>query len=117
IVFPAHRSLPARLTGGTGTVGIRLPDLPLLRRVLVQVGPVTGTSANRTDQPPLCTAEAVSAELGADVDLILDAGRTPGGIPSTVIDARASIQIVREGAVSRTVLADRLHRAGYALSP
>ncbi|HJR76644.1 MAG TPA: L-threonylcarbamoyladenylate synthase [Nitrospiraceae bacterium] len=117
IVFPSHPSLPARLTAGTGTVGIRLPAVPLLRELLVHVGPLTGTSANRFNQPPLCTAEAVSAELGCDVDLILDAGPTPGGIPSTVIDARSSIRIIREGAVSRAALGDRLHRAGFALSP
>jgi L-threonylcarbamoyladenylate synthase len=117
IVLPAHPSLPARLTAGTGTVGIRLPAVPLLRQLLVHVGPLTGTSANRSDQPPLCTAEAVSAELGPDVALILDAGPTPGGLPSTVIDARSPVRIIREGAVSRAALGDRLCRAGFALSP
>jgi L-threonylcarbamoyladenylate synthase len=78
---------------------------------------LTGTSANRSDQPPLCTADAVLTELGTDVDLVLDAGSTPGGMPSTVIDARSQIRILREGAVSRTELADRLHHAGFALYP
>jgi L-threonylcarbamoyladenylate synthase len=116
LVLPSHPSLPARLTAGTGTVGIRLPAVPRLRRLLAQIGPLTGTSANRSDQPPLCTAEAVSVELGPDVDVILDAGPTPGGAPSTVIDTRSPIRILREGAVSRAVVADRLHRAGFALS-
>ena len=117
IVFPSHPSLPAALTAGTGTVGIRLPAMPRLRQLLVQIGPLTGTSANRSDQPPLCTADAVLTELGSDVDLVLDAGPTPGGAPSTVIDARSRIRILREGALSRAVLAERLHRAGFALSP
>ena len=117
IVFPSHPSLPAALTAGTGTVGIRLPAMPRLRQLLVQIGPLTGTSANRSDQPPLCTADAVLTELGSDVDLVLDAGPTPGGAPSTVIDARSRIRILREGALSRTVLAEELHRAGFALSP
>jgi L-threonylcarbamoyladenylate synthase len=117
IVFPSHPSLPARLTAGTGTVGIRLPAVPRLRHLLAQIGPLTGTSANRSDQPPLCTADAVLTELGTDVDLVLDAGSTPGGMPSTVIDARSQIRILREGAVSRTELADRLHHAGFALYP
>ena len=85
--------------------------------LLEQIGPLTGTSANRSDHPPLCTADAVAAELGPDVDLILDAGPTPGGAPSTVIDARSPVRILREGAVSRADLAGRLHRAGFALSP
>jgi L-threonylcarbamoyladenylate synthase len=117
ILFPSRPSLPARLTAGTGTVGIRLPAMSLLQRLLIQVGPLTGTSANRSDQPPLCTAEAVSAELGHDVDLILDAGPTLGGLPSTVIDARSPLRIVREGAVSRVTLRKQLRHAGFTLSP
>ena len=117
ILFPPHPSLPARLTAGSGAVGIRFPDVALLQQLLIRVGPMTGTSANRSDEPPLCTAAAVSAELGQDVDIILDAGPTPGGIPSTVIDARSPLRIVREGAVSRAALTDQLHRAGFALSP
>ena len=117
ILFPSHPSLPARLTAGSGVVGIRLPAVPLVQRLLAEVGPLTGTSANRSDEPPLCTAAAVSAELGHDVAIILDAGPTPGGIPSTVIDARSPVRIVREGAVSRAALINQLHRAGFALSP
>jgi L-threonylcarbamoyladenylate synthase len=117
IIFQSRPSLPARLTAGTGTIGIRRPAAPRLRQLLEQIGPLTGTSANRSDHPPLCTADAVAAELGPDVDLILDAGPTPGGAPSTVIDARSPVRILREGAVSRADLAGRLHRAGFALSP
>jgi L-threonylcarbamoyladenylate synthase len=117
ILFPSHLSLPIRLTAGTGTVGVRLPAMSLLQQVLIHVGPLTGTSANRSDRPPLCTAEAVSAELGHDVDIILDAGPTPGGLPSTVIDARSPVRIVREGAVSHAALAEQLRRGGLALSP
>ena len=117
IIFPARPSLPSLLTAGTGTVGLRLPAMPLLRQLLLRVGPLTGTSANRSDKPPLCTAEEVLAELGDDVDVILDAGPTTRGIPSTVLDARAPIRVLREGPVSRAVLTERLHRAGFALSP
>jgi L-threonylcarbamoyladenylate synthase len=117
IIFPARPSLPSLLTAGTGTVGVRLPAMPLLRQLLLRVGPLTGTSANRSDKPPLCTAEEVLAELGDDVDVILDAGPTTRGIPSTVLDARAPIRVLREGPVSRAALTERLHRAGFALSP
>lgn len=117
IIFPSEPSLPAPLTAGTGTVGIRLPAMPMLRKLLVQVGPLTGTSANRSDQPPLCAADEISAQLGHEVDLILDAGTTQGGMPSTVVDARSPVRIIREGPVSRAALAARLHRAGFELSP
>ena len=47
--------------------------------------------------PPARTAEAVQQALGDAVDLILDAGPTPGGLPSTVVHAHDSLRIVREG--------------------
>lgn len=117
IIFPAEPSLPRLLTAGTGTVGVRLPAMPLLRHLLIQVGPLTGTSANRSDKPPLCTPDEVLAELGDDVDVILDAGPTSGGIPSTVLDVRSPIRVIREGPVSRAALTERLQRAGFELSP
>lgn len=116
IIFPASPSLPVFLTAGTGSIGIRLTAFPLLASLLRQVGPLTGTSANRSGQPPCETAQAVRDELGADVDLILDGGPTPGGLPSSVVDARGPIIVVRKGRVPRTELAAALERAGFRLS-
>lgn len=117
IVFPAHPALPGVLTAESGTIGIRLPDLPRLRRLLEQVGPLTGTSANHAQQPPLCRPEDVTAVLGRDLDCLLDAGETPGGAPSTIIDGRSPLRIIREGAVPRAAIQEVLHRGGIALSP
>ncbi len=117
LVLPARPALSPLLTANTGTVGIRLPAYPLLRRLLVRVGPLTGTSANRSGQPPFCTAQEVAVELGEAVPILLDAGSTPGGMPSTVLDARTPVRVIREGAVSRAALFEVLHDAGYALSP
>ncbi len=116
IIFPALPSLPAFLTAGTGSVGIRLTAYPLLAALLRRVGPLTGTSANRSGQSPFETAQAVRNELGADVDLILDGGPTPGGSPSTVVDARGPISVVREGRVPRVELVAALERAGFQLN-
>ena len=102
---------------GSGAVGVRLPAYPLLRRLLVRVGPLTGTSANRSGQTALCTADEVSAILRDDIQMILDAGSTPGGMPSTILDARTPVRMIREGAISRAAVASVLHRAGYELSP
>ncbi|HET6674860.1 MAG TPA: L-threonylcarbamoyladenylate synthase [Nitrospiraceae bacterium] len=117
LVLPAQSTLSPLLTANTGTIGIRLPAYPLLRQLLVRVGPLTGTSANRSGQSSFCTAHEVSAELGEAVQILLDAGSTPGGKPSTVLDARTPVRVIREGAVSRAALSDVLHDAGYALSP
>jgi L-threonylcarbamoyladenylate synthase len=117
IVMDALPVLPQALTAGTGSLGVRLPSVPLLCDLLREVGPLTGTSANRTGEQPLETAHQVLSGLGGHVDLILDSGGTPGGLPSTVLDVRASVRLVREGAVPRTAIASVLEGLGVQLSP
>lgn len=115
ILFPAHPSLPPSVTAGTGTVGVRVSGADLLRRILSQVGPLTGTSANRSGCPPAETAQEVQEAVGAELALILDAGRTPGGLPSTVIDAGETVRVIREGAVPRQRLENVLQTRGISL--
>jgi L-threonylcarbamoyladenylate synthase len=115
ILFPARPSLPYKLTAGTGLVGIRLSPCKSLCTLLCRVGPLTGTSANRTSRPPAKTARMVERELGSDVDVVVDAGRTAGGLPSTVIDARLPIRVIREGAVTRQKIQDVLQTHGISL--
>jgi L-threonylcarbamoyladenylate synthase len=115
ILFPARASLPHALTAGTGLVGMRVSSCRPLCELLARVGPLTGTSANRAGAAPARTAEAVQQALGDAVDLILDAGPTPGGLPSTVVDAHNSLRIVREGAIERSVIEARLHQRGFSL--
>lgn len=115
ILFPARASLPRALTAGTGLVGMRLSSCRPLCELLTRVGPLTGTSANRAGAAPARTAEAVQQALGDAVDLIFDAGPTPGGLPSTVVDAHHSLRIVRGGAIERSVIEARLHQRGFSL--
>jgi L-threonylcarbamoyladenylate synthase len=116
ILFPARASLPHALTAGTGLVGMRVSSCRPLCELLTRVGPLTGTSANRAGAAPARTAEAVQQAFGDAVDLILDAGPTPGGLPSTVVDAHHSLRIVREGAIERSVIEARLHQRGFSLN-
>jgi L-threonylcarbamoyladenylate synthase len=108
LIFPAQASLPRGLTGGTGTIGVRQPRQALTCRLIAALGhPITGTSANRAGRPPLCGAAAVAREFGAGVDLILDAGPCPGGLPSTIVDVTVSPpRLVRAGALSSAELAE-----------
>ncbi len=115
IVFPAAEGLCEAVTAGSGSVGIRLSAWPPLVDLLQRVGPLTGTSANREGATPLNTAQEVQAQLGDAVDLIIDAGPTPGGLPSTIIDVRDSIRIVREGATPRAIIAEQLNHHGLRL--
>jgi L-threonylcarbamoyladenylate synthase len=116
IVFDAHPSLPESLTAGTGTVGVRLTGCVPLRQLLTLVGPVTGTSANPAGAPPAATAETVQRTLGDRLALIVDAGRTPGGLPSTVLEARDIVRLVRAGAVTRHQIENVLQTHGIAVT-
>jgi L-threonylcarbamoyladenylate synthase len=108
IVFPAAVGLSDAVTAGTGSVGIRLSAWQPLRDLLRRVGPVTGTSANREGMPPPTTAEEVQHSLGDALDLIVDGGPTLGGRPSTVIDVRGPIRIVRDGAIEQDAIVTQL---------
>lgn len=116
LVFVAAASLSPVLTGGTGSIGIRLPASPLLLDLLRRVGPLTGTSANRSGASPVTTAEEVQRAVGEDIQLILDGGRTAGGPPSTIVDVRGPIRLVREGALPVTSVVEALESAGLHLS-
>ena len=100
IVVPKHLSLPDSVSA-TNTVGIRVPDHDVARIVLRAAGPIAVTSANISGRPSPSTAQEVLAQLKGRISLIIDGGKTPGGIPSTVVDCSASRPIiVREGPIS-----------------
>ena len=115
IVFPAAVGLSDAVTASTGSVGIRLSAWQPLRDLVRRVGPVTGTSANREGSPPPRTAKEVQDNLGDALDLIIDAGPTPGGRPSTVIDVQGPIRIIRDGAVERGAIEAQLAAHGLHL--
>jgi L-threonylcarbamoyladenylate synthase len=101
LVLPASRGVPAEITAGTGTVGVRVSAHPVARALVRALGePVTAPSANRTGGAPPVTAEEVLAHLDGVIELILDAGPTPGGAPSTVLDVTVNPpRLLRQGAV------------------
>jgi len=102
--------VPDVVTGGGPTVALRVPDHPLTRRLIRAVGgPLATTSANLTGHPDPQTAQEVADYLEGHIDLILDGGRCPGGIPSTVIDlTRTPPVIVRAGAIAPEELKEKL---------
>ena len=97
VVLPVRAALPAS-RGGT-TLAVRMPADPALRALLSEVGPLTGTSANRSGAPALDDPDEVVGELGTEVDVVIDGGRTAGGLPSTLVDATRDPPVVlRAGA-------------------
>ncbi len=98
----ARTSLAPAVTAGTGTVAIRVPDHIVARRLAELAGvPLTSTSANRSGFPPAATAAEAAAGLGEGLAGVLDAGATPGGAPSTIVDARGDEpRLIRAGAIA-----------------
>ncbi len=99
IVFRARAHVLPELTAGKGTIGLRAPGSALTRQLLEFLGTaLTGTSANISGGPGSRSAEEAMQAVGGMVDLVLDGGRTPGGRPSTVVDANTG-RVIRKGAL------------------
>ena len=102
LVLDAPASVSVAVHGGSRTLAIRVPDHPIARTLAEGWGgPLTATSANRTGAPPASDAASLG-EIAIDAKvLVIDAGPTPGGAPSTIVDARGPrLTLVREGAIA-----------------
>lgn len=100
LVVWRHPALAREVSRGP-TVGVRVPNHAVALGLLVAAGPLAVTSANRSGGRNPVTAQDVLDDLGGKVELLLDGGRTPGGVPSTVVDCtQAAPFLVREGPVS-----------------
>jgi len=102
LVVEARSGLAA--SSREGSIAVRASGLRLPRDLAEGLGaPVTATSANRSGSAPATTAEEVLSGLGSWLDLVLDGGPCPGGLPSTIVDVRETPpRLVREGRVSFT---------------
>ncbi len=97
VVVPIRAPIAA--SRGRRTIAVRLPASKKLRDLLSLVGPLTGTSANRSGEEPLFSPVTVESEFRREIDLLVDGGKTPGGKPSTLVDAtREPPVILRRGA-------------------
>jgi L-threonylcarbamoyladenylate synthase len=100
LVLPKHPALPDILSQNQ-TIGVRLPAHPIALTLLREIGPLAVTSANLSGGENPNTAQDVQAQLGGRVHLIIDGGRSPGGVPSTVVDCTGSVlSVLRPGPIS-----------------
>jgi L-threonylcarbamoyladenylate synthase len=109
IVVPARSGLPSALltlADGEATVGIRVPAHPLARAIIAAAGGALAvTSANRSGEAPALTAEEVHAWADPFPDLVIDGGRAPGGVASTVVQALSPTPtLLRAGAIAADVI-------------
>ena len=103
IVAPLIKSLPYPIHGGTGTLGVRVPDARLCVALIEACGGwLAGTSANLSGSRSARTAVEAGEQLGDSVDMILDGGRLDG-LESTVVRVVGdNIQVLRMGPVGVT---------------
>jgi L-threonylcarbamoyladenylate synthase len=103
IALAARSGLDPRLTLD-GSVAVRVPGPSQAADLARAFGkPLTATSANLPGAPPATSDAEVQAMLGAAVErgiLLVSPGRSPGGLPSTLVLVEAErVRLVREGRV------------------
>jgi L-threonylcarbamoyladenylate synthase len=102
LVLPKKDSLPDIITAGSDKVAVRVPDHPVPLSLIRRLdSPIIGTSANISGELNPLTAWEVEQQLGGKVDMVIDGGRCPGGLESTVVDVTGKEPLVlRRGIVS-----------------
>ncbi|NDJ59911.1 MAG: threonylcarbamoyl-AMP synthase [Chloroflexi bacterium] len=100
LVLARHPNIPPNVSAGLPTVAVRMPVHPVAR-ALIQAAdcPIAAPSANTFSRPSATTAQHVLQDLGGRVAVILDAGPTPIGLESTVLDLTGEPVVLRPGGV------------------
>ncbi len=118
LVVPLAEDAPINslVTAGLDTVGLRLPSHPLAHKLIsFSRVPVAAPSANRSGRVSPTTAEHVAGDFEDTKGLIVNGGRCPGGLESTVIGlASETPLLLRPGGIAReeieAVLGEPLQR-------
>ena len=110
-MLPARLELPQGVTTVAGdgvlTVAVRVPDDELARSIIAAAGGALAvTSANRSGAAPAVEAGEVNRHGLAQPLLIIDGGRAPGGVPSTIVAVTTeALEVLREGAIPASAIA------------
>jgi L-threonylcarbamoyladenylate synthase len=101
LIFPALPSLSRRITGNTGTVGIRISPHPIAQELVKRMGkPITATSANISGFPPARSAPEIVKMFGESIDYIIDGGATEAELCSTILGLqKGQLSLVRHGQI------------------
>ena len=101
LIIPASRHLCDAVHLSTGKIAVRVTADMVARALAARVGhAITSTSANISGEPPSATPDRVVASFGSGIDVLIDTGPTPAGLPSTIVDATGDVPVlVRAGAI------------------
>ena len=117
LVCHQQTSLQWDLGDTRGTVAVRMPDHEIAREVLERTGPLAVSSANKTGMPAATDADQAEEMLGDSVAVIIDAGESPGGEASTIVDCTGTQgRVLRRGALSLDRLNEVLEPLGATLT-
>ncbi|MEO9325534.1 L-threonylcarbamoyladenylate synthase [Nocardioides sp. C4-1] len=117
LVCQQQGSLMWDLGDTRGTVAVRMPDHDLTREILERTGPLAVSSANLTGMPAATDADQAEEMLGDKVAVIVDAGESPVGEASTIVDVTtAQGRVLRHGALSLEQLNEVLEPLGATLT-
>ena len=102
LVFPALRSLPDLLTGGSGTIGVRMSSSATATAICRASGfPISATSANISGEPPSTCVADVLRYFNEAIDLVIDGGENAAPQCSTIVAlADGAIRTLRHGAIT-----------------
>jgi tRNA threonylcarbamoyl adenosine modification protein (Sua5/YciO/YrdC/YwlC family) len=105
LVLPLHDPalVPVELSGGRGSLAVRIPDHAVPRVLARELGPLAVSSANLSGEPEARTAGELATALGDALAVIIDDGPVRGGVPSSVVavDAHGRVAMLRDGAIAR----------------
>lgn len=117
MILKHKKVVPAAITGGLDTVGIRMPDDDIARALIRLSGvPIAAPSANTSGRPSPTTAAAVLADLDGKIDMLIDGGASTFGVESTIVDCTSLVPtVLRPGAITMEMLTEVL--GDVALDP
>ncbi len=114
VIVKASARLPLKVTANSGNVALRVPAAAIPIGVIKLAGcPITATSANLSGERECTTADAVRAQLGERVAIIVDGGTAPREVASTIVDlsgeADIHFRVIREGAIPTADILEALN--------
>ncbi|CAB4900616.1 unannotated protein [freshwater metagenome] len=112
MILKAQPSLTWDLGETKGTVALRMPDHKIALALLQETGPLAVSSANFTGEPAATTCQQAEIALGAKVKVYLDAGASPKGEASTIVDMTGLVETVSESGEIVTTGKARIVRRG-----
>jgi L-threonylcarbamoyladenylate synthase len=117
LVCHQQSSLQWDLGDTRGTVAVRMPDHGVALEILERTGPLAVSSANKSGMPAATDADQAVEMLGDSVAVVVDAGKSPGGEASTIIDCTGDEgRVLRRGALSLDQLNAVLEPLGATLT-